>query len=599
MLKVKGPGRLFCLNMSDDADELTSQGDALTTQYAVKAKESVLWDKTLFDSPAGKSQVKRCPSCESVVSKGSRHSSGGWLDTPEIVSALGQLTDQLTQLAWNGNFKRLKVFSGTDPVPTDEESFESWRDSTVVSVRDWTGPETTMRRKILESLNSPAMDVVKSYMVGHPDATSGDLIEVLELTFGPVESAPEMLHRFHSTFQKEKEDLSVYLVRLEQGLRLLVSRGAITNGEIDPLRIRQLKRGTLNSDPVAMTIRAHNQDKLPSGYIALMERVWREEADAYVRVRRSPTTGHTEKSPADAKLLKKKKKLRKELEELKAQLSERARPPQLRLRKFLSVTSVPNCPVPDEGETQSALCKVRHRRRNFYGRCYKCQVMGHQAQNCKTYKNFTVQISYYEPSICESDSPEEDKVLSREKTTVENPIGMKVVPETSDTPDRSKGLGLARSLPVCPRGEYRGQEESFPCLSSSDIIQPSCMLDSDPIGWEPQCILGKGGVPDFGAKSTGSPRERAERAGVSSCKTVRCREEAAESGEIEPSLSPAKLLQTQKEKGATSEIVSAAELCVISSVKSSVGPHSEEGVNPLPAERELLLISKGRGTFGE
>ncbi|OCT78102.1 hypothetical protein XELAEV_18029207mg [Xenopus laevis] len=524
--------------MSDVADELTSQGDALTTQYAVKAQESVLRGKTLFDSPAGKSQVKRYPSCESVVSKGSRHSSGGRLDTPEIVSVLGQLTDQLTQLAWNGNFKRLKVFSGTDPVPTD-----------------WTGPETTMRRKILESLRSPAVDVVKSYMVGHPDATSGDLIEVLEVTFGPVESATEMLHRFHSTFQKEKEDLSVYLVRLEQGLRLLVSRGAITDGEMDPLRICQLKRGTLNSDPVAMTIRAHCQDKLPPGYIALMERVRREEADAYVRVRRSPTLGHTEKSPADAKLLVENKKLRKELEELKAQLSERARPPPAEPKKVPKCYRCgklghiqPNCPVPDEGETQSALCKVRHRRRSFYGRCYKCQVMGHQARNCKTYKNVTVQKSYYEPSICESDFPEEDKVLIREKTTVENPIGMKVVPETSDTPNRSKGLGLGKR---------------------SDIIQPSCMLDSDPIGWEPQCILGRKSVPDFGAKNTGSPREREERASVSSCKTGRCKEEAAESGEIEPSLSPAKLLQTQKEKGATSEIVSAAELCVISSVNSS------------------------------
>ncbi|OCT80040.1 hypothetical protein XELAEV_18026859mg, partial [Xenopus laevis] len=478
----EGPWKIVLPDMSDDADELTSQGDALTTQYAVKAPESVQLNKTLFDSPAEKSHIKRCPSCESVVSKGSRHSSGGRLDTPEIVSALGQLTDQLTQLAWNGNFKRLKVFSGTNPVPSGEESFESWRDSTVVSVRDWTGPETTMRRKILESLRSPAVDVVKSYMVGHPDATSGDLIEVLEVTFGPVESATEMLYRFHSTVQKEKEDLSAYLVRLEQGLRLLVSRGAITDDEMDSMRIRQLKRGTLNSDPVAMTIRAHYQDKLPPGYIALMERVRREEADAYVRVRRSPTSGHTEKSTADAKLLEENKKLRKELEELKAQLSERARPPPAEAKKVPKCYRCgklghiqPNCPVPDEGETQSALCKVRRRRRRFHGRCYKCQK------------------SYYEPSVCESDSPEEDRVLSREKTTVENPIGMKAC----------QGIRQARTLPICPRGECRGEEKSFPCFSICDIIQPSNRLESDLIGWRPQCILGGEGVPDCEAVCVG------------------------------------------------------------------------------------------------
>uniref|UniRef100_A0A1B8YAI4 G-protein coupled receptors family 3 profile domain-containing protein n=1 Tax=Xenopus tropicalis TaxID=8364 RepID=A0A1B8YAI4_XENTR len=67
--------------------------------------------------------------------------------------------------------------------------------------------------------------------------------------------------------------------------------------------------------------------------------------------------------------------------------------------------------------------------------------MGHQVWN---YKGSTVQKSYYEPSICESDSPEEDEVLSQEKTTVENPIGMKVATGTSDTPDRSKRLGLGK-----------------------------------------------------------------------------------------------------------------------------------------------------------
>ncbi|OCT93203.1 hypothetical protein XELAEV_18016269mg [Xenopus laevis] len=305
-----------------------------------------------IDAETEKSQIKRCPSCESVVSKGSRHSSGGRLDTPEIVSALEQLTDQLAQLAWNGNFKRLKVFSGTDPVPT--ESFESWRESTVVSVRYWTGPETTMKRKILESLCSLAVDVVKSYMIGHPDATSGDLIEVLEVTFGPVESATEMLHRFHSTFQKENEDLFVYLVTRPETAR---SPGAITDDEMDSLRIRQLKRGTLNNDPVAVTIRAYYQDKLLPGYVALMERVWQEETDAYVRVRRSPTSGHTEKSPADAKLLEENKKLRKQLEELKKLNCLKKPHPQLRLRKFLSVTSVES--LATSSQTVQFLMKVK------------------------------------------------------------------------------------------------------------------------------------------------------------------------------------------------------------------------------------------------
>ncbi|KAE8579883.1 hypothetical protein XENTR_v10024222 [Xenopus tropicalis] len=310
----EGPWRVVLPDLSDDADDLTTHVDTLVSQFAVTATGGVLPSKRLFDSPAEQSQVKQGPSSESVVSKGSRPISGGQLDTPDLTKSV------------------FRCRSG-------EESFESWRDSTVVSVRDWAGPEATMRRKILESLCCPAVDVVKSYLVSHPDATSGDLIEVLEVTFGPVASSTEMLHNFHSTFQKEKEALSAYLVRVEQGLRLLVSRGVIQSSEMDSLRIRQMRRGTLNSDPVVVTIRAYYQDTLTPGYVALMERVRWEEADAYVRVKRSSTQGHAEKSPADAKLLKENKRLRKELEEFKAQLLREPKP-QLRRGNLQSATGV-------------------------------------------------------------------------------------------------------------------------------------------------------------------------------------------------------------------------------------------------------------------
>ncbi|OCT87340.1 hypothetical protein XELAEV_18021038mg [Xenopus laevis] len=207
------------------------------------------------------------------------------------------------------------------------------------------GPMTTIRRNILESLYSPTMDVVKFYMVGHPNATSGDLIKVLDVTFGP----------------KEKEYLSAYHVQLEQGLRLLVSHGAITDNEMDSLRIRQLKRETLNSEPVVVTIRVHYQDKLPPGYVALMERV------------QSSTSEHAEKYSTDAKLLEENKKLCKELEELEAQLSERAEPTAeaKKVSKCYQYGMLGHiqsiCPVTDE---------VRQRRRRFYGRWYKCQVVG-------------------------------------------------------------------------------------------------------------------------------------------------------------------------------------------------------------------------------
>ncbi|OCT80652.1 hypothetical protein XELAEV_18027465mg [Xenopus laevis] len=48
----EGPWKIVLPDKSDDADELTSQGDALTTQNAVKETERVLLNTKLFHLPA-------------------------------------------------------------------------------------------------------------------------------------------------------------------------------------------------------------------------------------------------------------------------------------------------------------------------------------------------------------------------------------------------------------------------------------------------------------------------------------------------------------------------------------------------------------------
>ncbi|KAE8599862.1 hypothetical protein XENTR_v10017367 [Xenopus tropicalis] len=124
--------------------------------------------------------------------------------------------------------------------------------------------------------------------------------------------------------------------------------------------------------------------------------------------------------------------------------------------------------------------------------------MGHQARNCKTYKGPTVQKSYYEPSISESDSPEGDEGLSQRETAVENPVECCTVSEC-------KEVRQARPLPVFPRGECRGSENPVPCFSVCDLIQPSYSLGRDPVGWLPQCTSGRGVPKLWSQKSRGGP----------------------------------------------------------------------------------------------
>ncbi|OCT57680.1 hypothetical protein XELAEV_18003137mg, partial [Xenopus laevis] len=79
----------------------------------------------------------------------------------QLVEVLAQVSENLRQLAYNGNYKRLKIFSGVEPTLPGEETFEVWRDSALTAVADWPGSGPALCRKIQESLRRPALDLIK------------------------------------------------------------------------------------------------------------------------------------------------------------------------------------------------------------------------------------------------------------------------------------------------------------------------------------------------------------------------------------------------------------------------------------------------------
>ncbi|OCT97336.1 hypothetical protein XELAEV_18009564mg [Xenopus laevis] len=78
-----------------------------------------------------------------------------------LVEVLAQVGENLRQLAYNGNYKRLKIFSGVEPTPPVEERFEVWRDSALTAFADWPGSGPALCCKIQVSLRGPALDLIK------------------------------------------------------------------------------------------------------------------------------------------------------------------------------------------------------------------------------------------------------------------------------------------------------------------------------------------------------------------------------------------------------------------------------------------------------
>ncbi|OCT64781.1 hypothetical protein XELAEV_18041020mg [Xenopus laevis] len=164
--------------------------------------------------------------------------------------------ENLRQLAYSGKYKKRRIFSGVESSPLGEEAFEVWRDSALTIVADWPGSGPVLCRKIQENLRGPALDLIKLHREVCLQDGPEKLIELLEDTYGPVEDEIEMLYKFQSCIQKDKESLSEYLKRLQQMLKLLVCRRIIATDCVDSMRLLQLFQGASSMDPTAVMLRS-------------------------------------------------------------------------------------------------------------------------------------------------------------------------------------------------------------------------------------------------------------------------------------------------------------------------------------------------------
>lgn len=93
-------------------------------------------------------------------------------------------------------------FSGKTPCPSHEADFETWCNSVELILQDTNLSGLQCSRKILDSLVSPAADVVKHL---GPQAFPTTYLELLDSAFGTVEDGDELFANFLNTLQDAGE----------------------------------------------------------------------------------------------------------------------------------------------------------------------------------------------------------------------------------------------------------------------------------------------------------------------------------------------------------------------------------------------------------
>uniref|UniRef100_A0A3B5LS69 Uncharacterized protein n=1 Tax=Xiphophorus couchianus TaxID=32473 RepID=A0A3B5LS69_9TELE len=154
-----------------------------------------------------------------------------------IIRAVGELLAKTMRPAQESNvFRRLRAYSGISPTPPGEESLDTWMEQAQLMVDESDCSIREKRKRIVESLKGPALEIAQAVRTDDPDASPEEYIEALERAFGSPESPEDLYFSFRALRQSAGESLSDFLRRVERKLTKVVQRGGITPNLRDSAR---------------------------------------------------------------------------------------------------------------------------------------------------------------------------------------------------------------------------------------------------------------------------------------------------------------------------------------------------------------------------
>uniref|UniRef100_A0A8C3F9R4 Paraneoplastic antigen Ma1 n=1 Tax=Chrysemys picta bellii TaxID=8478 RepID=A0A8C3F9R4_CHRPI len=196
----------------------------------------------------------------------------------EWVKALGQALEKvMPPHPESSPYHKLRLFSGgPTPIP-GEEAFETWLEHTTEMLQEWVVPDAEKRRRLVECLRGPALDVIRTLKLSNPGVKVKDCLEALDHAFGKTEGSDDVYCKFLNARQQKGEKVSAYIQRLEKLLQKAIMRGAVAVGQMDRTRLAQIVRGIQYQNPILLHLRLRERQDNPPSYSRLIKEVREEE----------------------------------------------------------------------------------------------------------------------------------------------------------------------------------------------------------------------------------------------------------------------------------------------------------------------------------
>ncbi|XP_051034330.1 paraneoplastic antigen Ma6F [Phodopus roborovskii] len=201
---------------------------------------------------------------------GGAHGAGAWTQ---------QWSQALQPILENMAYQELRHFSGTEEPGCGGQSFESWLDHANDMLYLWRHiSERERRRRLVESLGGPALDMLCELLEEHPDTPAQDCLAALVQVFGNKDTVVTARLKFLTCSQRPQETLFAYVMRLEGLLQMAMEKGAIQPAMVDQARARQVLMRARPNQMLQNNLRRMRLERRPPGFLGLLRLVRETEA---------------------------------------------------------------------------------------------------------------------------------------------------------------------------------------------------------------------------------------------------------------------------------------------------------------------------------
>ncbi|XP_054434107.1 paraneoplastic antigen Ma6E-like [Pteronotus mesoamericanus] len=192
-----------------------------------------------------------------------------------------QWSQALQPVLENMAYQQLRTFSGMEEPGHGDESFESWLDHAHDMLYLWRHvSERERRRRLVESLGGPALDLLCGFLRENPKVTVQDCLAPLVHVFGNKDTEMTVRLKFMTCAQQPQETRFAYVMRLEVLLQAAMEKGAIPPSVADQVRARQVRMWACPKDTLWNMLRTGPERRTPDflGMLWLIQEVKAWEA---------------------------------------------------------------------------------------------------------------------------------------------------------------------------------------------------------------------------------------------------------------------------------------------------------------------------------